>query len=218
MSTPDLSVSEASLAEDFMESESSSLCSELELSAPEMDASDASISEPEAELIDSDLEDLYESFDYEGDSGPSQVLAAEGVTHTENGIPTRLFDGSSRSTLSAPIYPGAVLTVIQSYLLIFQYIVRHSLTTKAFTELLQLLSVHVPLAASIPKSVYSLKRFFVHAYPECNSIQHWYCSCCQRPLPAANAVCTGSGCAGGPPAVFITIPLGPQIRRLMEGV
>ncbi len=54
--------------------------------------------------------------------------------------------------------------MFESYLLIFKYAIRHGLTTKAFTELLQLLSVHVPQGASLPKSVYLLKCFFVRSF------------------------------------------------------
>lgn len=61
---------------------------------------------------------------------------------------------------------------------------RHSLTTKAFTELLQLLSVHVPQGASVPKSVHRLKTLFLEAFPEAKANQHFYCSCCQRPIPS----------------------------------
>lgn len=79
-----------------------------------------------------------------------------------SGIPS--LDGHG-SSLSKPIYPGALLTVLQSYLLVFQYATRHGLTTKAFTELLHVLSVHAPLGSSIPKSVHRLKCFFVQAFP-----------------------------------------------------
>ena len=39
------------------------------------------------------------------------------------------------------LYDGADITVFQSYFLLFQYAVGHSLTSKAFSELLQLLTV-----------------------------------------------------------------------------
>lgn len=118
--------------------------------------------------------------------------------------------------LSSPLYPGALLTVFQSYLLIFQYAVRHSLTTKVFTELLQLLSLHTPQGAGLPKSVYKLKHFFIQAFPEANCIAHPYCSYCHRPLPLLDAGCAENGCGGGRPTEFVTIPLGPQIKRMME--
>ncbi len=182
---------------------------ELELSTDESDAtlSPQAVSDSE---IDSELEDLYESFDYEDEAEAALSQASEDVT--THGIPARMIPSLDGRILSTPIFPSAVLTMFESYLLIFQYAIRHGLTTKAFTELLQLLSVHVPQGAALPKSVYLLKRLFVKAFPECTSVPHWYCSFCQRSLPACDATCTGRGCSSGPPAVFITIPLGPQIR------
>lgn len=124
----------------------------------------------------------------------------------------------SLSISDRPLYTGAQLSALESYLLVFQYAVRHSLTKKAITELLQLLSVHLPVGAAIPKSVHGLKRVFTECFPEVQPIQHFYCDCCQRPMLSASATCSGNGCSGeGRPAVFITIPIGPQLRRMMEG-
>lgn len=172
------------------------------------DSSTSDLSELETDSdaveTDSDLEELYASFDFEDDT--SQVSCTQ---RAEN----------PRGNPEALLYPGAQLSPIQSRLLIFQYAIRHSLTTKAFTELLQLLSVHVPQGASVPKSVHRLKTLFLEAFPEAKANQHFYCSCCQRPIPSTgDQRCSGNGGGGGRPVVFITIPLGPQIRRMMEGV
>ena len=76
--------------------------------------------------------------------------------------------GSHPAPLAAisqlPLYPGSQITALQSYLLIFQFAIRHSMTTKSFTELLQLLSVHLPVTATIPKSVHKLKRVFMECF------------------------------------------------------
>lgn len=105
-------------------------------------------SEEESSDVDSDLEQLYESFDFE--TSVSQVSAGDPIT--SNNLPA----GADQT----PLYPNAELTSFQSHLLLFQYGLRHSLTTKAFTELLQLLTVHLPRGAKVPKSVHHLKRFF----------------------------------------------------------
>lgn len=157
---------------------------------------------------DTDLEELYASFDFEDDA--SQASCTQTLVESAENI---------RGTTETLLYPGAQLSPIQSRLLVFQYAIRHSLTTKAFTELLQLLSVHVPRGAAIPKSVHRLKNYFVESFPEAKANRHFYCSCCQRPIPSTGAPsCSGNGCSGGRPVVFITIPLGPQIKRMMEGV
>lgn len=149
---------------------------------------------------DSDLRELYESFEYE-----------------EGGVPTLSRAVDTLVLPSAPLYPGADLSTFQSHLLVFQFAIRHSLTGKSLTELLQLLTVHLPQGAAIPKSVHQLKRFFVDNFPEAQAVQHVYCSCCQRSLASMEARCLGNGCSGGTPSVFITVPVGPQLKRMMEG-
>ena len=158
--------------------------------------------------IDSDLQELYESFDV-GDE-ISATLAAEGTVLPRA---TSRFVGFDE----IPLYPEALLTAFQSNLLIFQYAIRHSLTTKAFTELLQLISVHVPRGAAVPKSVYQLKQTFLQTFPEAKAERHYYCERCSRPLPSADVPCVGDGCEGTSSAAFITVPLGPQVKKMMEG-
>ena len=105
MSTTELSET----LEDFTD-ESGSVCSDFELSALESD--ERSVTSNEAQ--DSDLEDLYESFDYEDDTSTTEDRCTGMI----------MVDCSVTST---PIYPGTELTVFQSYLLLFQYAVCHPL-------------------------------------------------------------------------------------------
>lgn len=153
--------------------------------------------------VDSDLEELYESFEIEAslteESGPTNASPLQAACHP-------------------PLYQDAPLTAYHSNLLLFQYALRHGLTNKAFTELLLLMSVHLPRGSKVPKSVHQLKRFFLETYPEAEAVRHFFCFYCQRPLVSHTSVCTGNGCPGGnSPAVFITVPLGPQIKRKLEG-
>ena len=130
---------------------------------------------------------------------------------SQHGVPTHalsVFDDCN-------IYRGASLMAFQS---IFQYAIRHGLTTNAFTELLQLLSLHASEGASLPRSVYRMKNYFIQAFPESKLIQqHWYCSFCQRPLPSRDTVCTGRECSSGPPAGFVTVPISPQMKQIRDG-
>lgn len=161
---------------------------------------------------------LYESFEYEdGGSQASAFPPEDGEDEVSVSTPMYGMDTSVCGKLATPLYQNALLTIVQSYVLMFQFAIRHSLTSKAQTELLQLLSVHMPQGAALPKSVHGLKQFFVQAFPHTNSVEHFYCSFCQRALPSREANCKGTSCRGGSAGVFITIPLGPQLRRLMEG-
>jgi hypothetical protein len=178
-----------------------SLSSFSEGTNPSTESEEYSSEDNSTGYVDSDnseLEELYESFDFEDeaakDAPPSHA--------------TYQYD-------QTPLYSEARLTASQSSLLIFQYAIRHSLTTKAFTELLQLLSVHVPQGSALPKSVHHLKRNFLQAFPEAEAERQYYCECCQRSLPTPDVACTG-GCEGSSSASFITVPLGPQLKKMME--
>ena len=185
---------------------------ELSSSDEELTSFSEANSEPEAPSSDSELEDLYESFEYErdGDSPPQSTSTA---SHND-GVRDRM----SLAFDNHKIYPGSLLTVFESSVLVFQYSIRHGLSAKALTELLQLLSLHSPEGASLPKSVYKLKNVFTQAFPESRAVHQWYCSICQRSLASSDSICSGNGCTGGPPATFITLPIGPQMKRIMEGV
>ena len=178
------------------------------MASSEGDSASVVDSELESEVegeIESDLEVLYESFDFEA------LLAQEPkVTPTPESM--------LQLTSHTPLYQDTPLTAYHSNLLLFQYALRHSLTNKAFTELLQLMSVHLPPGSKVPKSVHHLKRSFLEAYPEAEAVKHFFGQYCQQPLPTDASVCTGSGCPGGDSlAVFITVGLGPQIKRKLEG-
>ena len=71
---------------------------------------------------------------------------------------------------------------------------------------------------AVLSSVYSLKCYFLEVFLKAEANQHYYCSCCQRHIESAVQTCIGSECNQRQPATFITIPLVPQIKQMMEGV
>ena len=121
---------------------------------------------------DSDLEELYESFDFEDEASRTSAQ-----TIADN----------HQVSKKTPLYTGAQLSATQSHLLVFQYALRHGLTSKALTELLQLISVHLPSGAHVPKSVQKLKRFILESFSDAEVVRHFYCKCCQRCLSSADA-------------------------------
>ena len=114
-----------------------------------------------------------------------------------------------------PLYPGAAkdLTVYMAYLLIFQYSVRHSLTKKALQELLQLISVLLLSASACPRSVRSLKNFFIQRFLDQKPSMQQYCSNCLKLLSSEQSC----GCHASI-SEFVTVPLGPQLKARLEGV
>lgn len=114
---------------------------------------------------------------------------------------------------SSVLYEGADITIFESYFLLFQFAVRHSLTGKAFSELLQLIGVHIPRSSKAAKSVYNLKKYFIKMFPHARSTAHHYCSVCLSVLPN-NERC--SSCLESDVEEFVSIPLGPQLQEKMK--
>ena len=122
-----------------------------------------------------------------------------------------------REASEMPLYDGAEINVLNAYLMIFQFAIRHSLTTKAFAELLHLIAAFLPLYTKAPKTVYALKSFFIDIFPQAKTVEHWYCSCCHQLLDST-ASCSREGCSNAKKECFISVPLGAQLKKRMESM
>ncbi len=113
------------------------------------------------------------------------------------------------------LYEGADLTEFDSHLLLFQFALRHSLTKKAFSELLDLVAVHVPQTAKVPRSVYKLKQYFLRLYPNSETVSYRYCANCHQLVHNPNLTCE-NGCQAKL-REFLYVPVAPQLQRMLEG-
>ncbi len=113
-----------------------------------------------------------------------------------------------------PLFPGSTLTVFGSYFLPLEYSLRHGLTKSAFSDLIGLVSKHLPIG-SATTSLYKLRRYFVDLFSDIAYQTHYCCSCCHRHLEEATQPCP-SGC-GGDVIDFLTISVEAQLKRRMEG-
>ena len=154
---------------------------------------------------DPELEELYESFLTLEDSISADTQAAFSSTAYQ--------PEEEEEEKKHMLYEGAAVTTFQTILLVYQFVLRHSFSTKTFTEFLQLLAVLLPKAADLPKSVYLFKKKLASLFPEAQSRKHYYCTTCQMPVEK-DGVCD---CGQTNISQFITVPLQPQLKRLMEG-
>ena len=76
------------------------------------------------------------------------------------------------------LYEEAAVTTFQTILLVYQFVLRHSFSTKTFTEFLQLLAVLLPKTADLPKRVYLFKKKLASLFPDAQSRKHYYCTIC----------------------------------------
>ena len=150
--------------------------------------------------MESDIESLLDSVEFSDFDEPTYTAEED----------TELI----ADPFSNPLYDGADISIFESYILGFEFAIRHTLTAKAFSELLQLIAVHVPSSAKMPRSVYCLKKFFLNLFPHAKSRIHSYCSSCHAVL-TDNIACSTWGCEDDMKNEFISIPLGPHP---MEGM
>ena len=130
----------------FLESEGANFSSQSSGSEVERGGSSASQSS------ESDVEGgSYLSHFSESEGGSSSSTKSEGSPHLTSSSSFEA-DASYRNPLNSErlkaasektLYEGAQISILLSYLLIFQFVINHSLSGKAFTELLQLLSIPI---------------------------------------------------------------------------
>lgn len=151
---------------------------------------------------DTDLNDVYASFNYEDDVDLclSQTQTAEfTVELTENATtPTRVFPALGGAY--GLLYPGTHFTFL-SHL----HISVHDSPQSHEDSIHRVVpaSVHAHFSgAGIPKSVHNLKQVFMDAFLERKAEEHLNCCCCERPIPSRAHGCAEDGCNEGCPVVF----------------
>ena len=173
----------------------------------------AELTSDDSFTIDSFDEDQLSSSDITFSSQDSSISMEWSFYSSEEEDET-ISNESSNDEMYQPVYPGAELTVLESYLLLFQYSLRHSLTKKAFSELLEVVGAHLPSGKMT--SSYKLTKYFSELFSDINADNHYCCSNCYQPLPNDSDTCTNECHANA--LDFIKIPIGPQIKRRLEGL
>lgn len=62
--------------------------------------------------------------------------------------------------LKTPLYDGADVSVLDSYLLTYQFILKHGLSKVALDELIRLLITHLPRSSKAVTSLHTLEKYF----------------------------------------------------------
>jgi len=151
----------------------------------------------------------------------SSNLEPQVTTSEQRDVP--LIDhGSKRSQpdLESPLYSGAPVTMYAALLLILAFVLNHNLTNEALADLLSLLNIVLVQPNLVPPSVY---KFYKHLrITKANSIRHYYCSSCEKPLDQSSGMkCSNSSCQHIFPReqnipYFLELPLDQQIQALFQ--
>ena len=114
-----------------------------------------------------------------------------------------------------PLFEGSEMTVLDSYLLLYQYALKHSLTKLAFQEMIDLVNVHLPHGARIT-TIYKLKKFFLEHFQVCKAIVKPYCRKCHHLLISGDTSVCPNGC-DAEISGFVYVPIEEQVKRILEG-
>ena len=123
------------------------------------------------------------------------------------------------------IYPGASITVEESILSIMKYAIRHKMAYSELSDLLGLLSLHLPDNSNKEhlRSLYFLKKAFSSQARKDDLINlNEYCPDCYAPLPLeddaeANCEFCGRTRSKREKNYFLTLDIGEQIKSMYEG-
>ena len=121
------------------------------------------------------------------------------------------------------IYPGASITVEDSILRIMKYAIRHKTTYSALSDLLGLVSLHLPNNSKKDhlKSLYFLKKAFSSKLHKDEMVTvNEYCPDCSSPFDDDTK--NACECCGRPKSkreknYFLTLDIGEQIQNMFEG-
>ena len=131
---------------------------------------------------------------------------------------------SSRLEFETPLYEGTDLTVLDSYLMLYQFSLRHCLSKQAFSELILLVDTHVPKNAKSVSSLYMLKKFFEKNLNQVPCETHRYCTRCHymrvtsdTDAEDARSPCGNPECGEMSSNTFLYIPVDYQLKTKLEG-
>ena len=156
---------------------------------------------------DSMSEDLEEASTSSTDDNSSAAEDSHDLSATEKAC-------TGLKEFSTPLYPNAEITVLDSYLLLYDFALRHCLTKQAFTDLIKLVSVHLPAQQSQgATSFHNIQSFFQKNFNKQATEVHSYCSLCHS--LTGDSV---SHCEGAVLKQFLYVPVDDQLRRMIEGM
>ena len=161
--------------------------------------------------IDLSESDHDQSLDSSTDTSSSE-LESDGANESTD-CPTTPVCDDAVDPLHQPLYDGADLTLWETYMLLMQHSVRHSLTRRAFGDLLKLVGMLLPNKSMV--SYHKLQKYFLDLYGNVGFTKRYCCTRCHSSLPTKEATCP-NGC-GSTSIEFLTMSVESQLKRNLEG-
>lgn len=168
------------------------------------DVSDIELEDPDTSSISGSSESSIDS-----DSPDSMTLS-------ESDEETRPKRNSDR-----PLFEGSHHTLLSAFTMVMLFVLKHSLSRDAFSDLLHLISSLLPETAGFTTSVYKIKETLKSSLNFQEPILHMYCeSCekyCQDGNQCVNAVCQRNA-YGTKMLQFHDLQFLKQLKNLFEGL
>ena len=182
-------------------------------------SSTASSNSDLSSLITEDSDSSSITFELSGsdrdcDSSVSGASVLGTNADDSSGCPTTPAVDDAVDPLEQPLYDGADITLWDTYVLLMQHSLRHSLTKQAFSDLLKVVGLLLPSKCMV--SYYKLRKYFLDMYGNIGFSRCYCCATCHSSIPAKGAVC-GNGCADSVPFEFLVLSLESQLKRKLEG-
>lgn len=118
-----------------------------------------------------------------------------------------------------PLYDGSYHTAQSSSTAIMLFVMKHSLSREAFSDLLLLISSHLPETTFFTKSVYKLKETLKSSIGFQEPIVHHYCQACQMLCQDENT-CNNVDCQrnNSKTLEFHDLQIEEQLKTMFKGL
>ena len=163
---------------------------------------------------------IFEDSDMESDIALSlSEDSDEALTDPDTDGNTYEFTNENNLHKSEPLYDGASHSVFTSYVSIMLFVMKHSLTRDAFSDLLYLIDTHLPKGSKFTSSVYRLKQVLKTLIGFEEPVKRFFCEICGVALPGGGEHCQKPSCmrATSKALVFHDLRLEKQLAELFKG-
>lgn len=136
--------------------------------------------------------------------------------------PSSTSSSSEYQTSDAPdhdsqhIFEGCAHTHLSSYTMVMMLVMKHSLTRQAFTDILSLISSHLPPNTTYETSTYKVKDFLKSRMDSHTCTKQPFCEECHRLLSADQRTCVECD-NGTAPLDFYDLNLKSQLSKILQG-
>lgn len=148
------------------------------------------------------------------DSDESDASSSSTSANAESDSPS----SDSRDNSHVPLFDGCCHSTFSLYVMIMLFVIKHSLSKEAFSDLLHIISSVLPVTSKFSTSVYKLKETLKNGLGYVQPMIHKFCESCQQ-LMNEEDTCKNPVCRMNKAQVltFYGLRLLDQLKSLFKG-